>query len=317
MTRHEIEKRCREEMQQTIPDKDALWARIENHLPEQAPMQIEQSQPRQSRSILYRTMAAAACFLFVIACARLWHLKDSLPSQYGESNKTHYMDDASSKEYNDYDYNDFVQDNAADEAEDSNSSAGAKADHPASGKEETLHYSEIAVPQNHDIADQVQTELLGTEEAYTETYFHEPDVLSQTEAFVHVIIRNGTQAEDGRITYEMNILEHYGTAQDTDNLFITTDSPYIMEQWHEYWLPLYRNSAGEWMLSYEGAPQIESTQDGQILFHNGWASLVQEQNIPVLCDICSENDYFYDRMYLTDTETLRALLIQWETEKYT
>ncbi len=316
MTRHEIEKRCREEMQQTIPDKDALWARIENRLPEQTLVQIEQS-PRRSRSILYRTMAAAACFLFVIACARLFHLKNSLPSQYGESNETHYMYDDSSEEAIDHDCNDFVQDSAADDAEDMHSSAEAEASPPIAGKGGTLCYSEIAVPQNHDIADQVQTDLLGTEDAYTDTYFNESDVLAQTEMFVHVIIRDGVQSEDGSITYEMNVLERYGTVQDSDKLFITTDSPYIMEQWHEYWLPLCRNSAGEWVLAYECAPQIESTQDGQVLFQNGWVSLIQKQNIPVLCDICGENDYFYDRMYLTATETLRALLIQWETEKYT
>ena len=35
MTRKEIEKRCLEEMQQTIPDHEALWQKIEAQRPPQ------------------------------------------------------------------------------------------------------------------------------------------------------------------------------------------------------------------------------------------------------------------------------------------
>ena len=70
MTRKEIEKRCREEMQQNIPDKDALWQKIESQLPEQKPI-IQPQKPVIKMHTFYRVMAGVACFMFVLAGASL------------------------------------------------------------------------------------------------------------------------------------------------------------------------------------------------------------------------------------------------------
>ena len=65
MTRKDIEKRCRVAMEQNLPDKDALWMRIESSLPEQSAPPAAEEKPKRKISVIYRTVAAAACFLFV------------------------------------------------------------------------------------------------------------------------------------------------------------------------------------------------------------------------------------------------------------
>ena len=48
MTRHEAEQQCREALQQNIPDKEALWKRIEANLPAQPAQQPVAETPKRS-----------------------------------------------------------------------------------------------------------------------------------------------------------------------------------------------------------------------------------------------------------------------------
>ena len=67
MTRKEIEKRCLEEMQQTIPDHEALWQKIEAQLPPQD-SQNQKASPIRMQSIR-RFMTIAACLLVTVTGA--------------------------------------------------------------------------------------------------------------------------------------------------------------------------------------------------------------------------------------------------------
>ena len=67
MTRKELEKRCREEMQQNIPDRDALWSRIEQGLPERKEPIPAPEKPRIRMQQVYRVMLTAACLMLVVA----------------------------------------------------------------------------------------------------------------------------------------------------------------------------------------------------------------------------------------------------------
>ena len=77
MTKKDIEERLKQEMQQNIPDKDALWQRIETRLPEQPPVnrRIRMSSGR-------RILTAAACLLLMITGIRVMNrLSETAPSQ--------------------------------------------------------------------------------------------------------------------------------------------------------------------------------------------------------------------------------------------
>lgn len=64
MTRKETEQLVRRSVRETIPERDALWEKIEAKLPDV--QQIEPEKPRIVRKSVYRTAAAAACFVLVI-----------------------------------------------------------------------------------------------------------------------------------------------------------------------------------------------------------------------------------------------------------
>lgn len=64
MTRKETEQMVRRTVRETIPDREALWARIEADLPDE--QQIAPEPPRIVRRRTYRMIAAAACFVLVI-----------------------------------------------------------------------------------------------------------------------------------------------------------------------------------------------------------------------------------------------------------
>ena len=67
MTRKDTERLVREQMQQSISDKDALWAKIEQRIPEKRPVPKDLPAPKPSRiTVAYRVMAAAACLLLVV-----------------------------------------------------------------------------------------------------------------------------------------------------------------------------------------------------------------------------------------------------------
>ncbi len=81
MNRKETEQMVRRTVRETIPDREALWARIEADLPDE--QQIAPEPPRIVRRHTYRLIAAAACFVLMIggvgvfASMRGRNLKDS------------------------------------------------------------------------------------------------------------------------------------------------------------------------------------------------------------------------------------------------
>ena len=65
MTNKDTERLVRQAMQQTIPDKEALWAKIESDLPAQPAFGgIRRTQSKMR--VVYRVMGAAACFLLIV-----------------------------------------------------------------------------------------------------------------------------------------------------------------------------------------------------------------------------------------------------------
>ena len=106
MTREEMEARFRKEMQQMIPDKEALWARIEDSLPEQTQTEQEAPKPRIRMTAIYRAMAGVACLMLVVAGASL-----IAPLRNAKTTDTTMKNNEAAAP------RDAVQDNAADQAD--------------------------------------------------------------------------------------------------------------------------------------------------------------------------------------------------------
>lgn len=316
MTRKEIEKRCREQMQQTIPDKNALWARIENNLPEQKPDSDLQPKPGIHRNILYRTLAAAACFLFVAAGLSLWNSQNDTKIKLKNDSATpQYTPDMAGEEAEEevqaeggY-YADAAPEDGADEeaVEDNYVAAAPEDEHTVS---ETLTYADLDIRDaDEKIADKVDRNLLHMDDEF----FSLPALLEETECFADAVVEEGEQdKETGEIIYTLWINQTYGTSNLSGRLSLSTASPYLMEIGHCYTLPLCHDSDGNWTLTNASAPQVERTYDHKVLLHNGWYTLINEYSIPVLCDSNGKNDFFYDRMYLISETSLEYFLHEWE-----
>ncbi|GEM_PF-1192061 len=340
MTRKEIEKRCREEMQQNIPDKDALWQKIESQLPEQKPM-VQPEKPVIKMHTFYRVMAGAACFMFVLAGASLVKLG---------TNKTEMMTapmaDSSSAVDSEmaYEAND-----AGDSPEDDGDSADNVADEIAPA-ENSASASQSADNAKSDTADSVTAEYTEGMKKYSDLefhdeynsfpdnddinttplnadgqYFNEEDVLKKSQVFVEVLITGHSQLTTGEILYTAQVNDVYGAEKireklwNEETLTISTKSPYLLVNGHDYVLPLYLNEDSEnWNLSYECAPQIELTQDYQVIYHNGWHTITEgaeeyeDGSEPLLYDSIGEDDFFYDRMYLTGYNALIELYTKFD-----
>lgn len=314
MTRKEIEERCREEMQQSIPDKNALWEKIEQRLPEQRT--VVQEKQKISHKVLYRTMAAAACFLFVVSGVIL--LRTRLVPVKNDS--IYMTQDAVSNEApagkENYGAPVRKENYEAPAEEECNEAAEGAADeeYDASMKEFTangnasLTYADLSVPDGGE--PQVQTDQLSAD-----GYFTQEEVLRQAELFVDVQVTDAQQLASGEISYTLSVISVYAGTETSigDSITIVNRSPYLLKTGHEYVLPIYDESG--WQLAGDCAPQMELTLDGKVLYHSGWISLMSESAVPVTCERRSKDDFFYDRMYLTGQAELVSFLQDWENSR--
>ncbi|MBR0485967.1 MAG: hypothetical protein IJJ69_14525 [Oscillospiraceae bacterium] len=294
MTKKEIEERLQKEMHQNIPDKDALWQKIENRLPEQPVSQpVRRNLKMTSGS---RFMTIAACFLLVIAGMRFFSTVKNLnqPNETAAENSAVPADDAEAGE-------NALAENQADTVP----------EYPAvvqqhTENQEILKYQNLHLPQGENIASQVNLSRLGTDGEY----FSEDEILAKTSLFIDVKILEGAQNPDsGKMEYTLQILDVYGGELNAETITLETSSAYILEQNHEYVLPVTADCS----LAYECAPQIEKTQDNKLVIPNGWYTLMQGETTPVLYDSIGKDDYFYDRMYLTKDLNLDLLIQKWQS----
>ncbi len=294
MTRKEIEKRCLEEMQQTIPDPEALWQRIEANLPEQ-PAETPETPVIRMHHRTRRIMTIAACLLLVITGARVLTQTNSLKNETS-SDHMNLQEDVNAPAMDE-------QQNAAEEWEEPMQTVNKDAS-------SVRTYASLGLPsEQRTVVTDAAKLTAGTQ------LFAEQSVLAQTECFVDVIVSDGRQSETtGEIVYLLKVVDAYGTDALTagESFYLYSSTPYVLQPGHEYVLPLYASGTDAWELVNASAPQIELTPDGEMIFHNGWHSLQNGESTPLLCAQYGTDDYFYDRMYIAQDAVLYQFLENWE-----
>lgn len=278
MTRKQIEKRCLEEMQQNIPDSEALWERISANLPEQQTA-AEPAQKRIRMTGARRMLTLAASFLIILSGAYLFLQNDRMDSKSEQP-----QSDAPAHE------DAYYPEDEAPKNEGIISPSG-----------QPLRYESLSLPKSNTSPDFIPMGTKGE-------YFSESDVLANTDCFVKV--RVDRMAQDGEmLCYTLSVEDAFGEDL-PETLTVRSETAYVMQQNHLYLLPLCQ-SDGEWKLSYACAPQMELTLDGDLVFHNGWQTLMQDAPVLLVYAAYGEDDYFYDRMYLTGGSGLQMILDEW------
>lgn len=288
MTRKEIEKRCLEEMQQTIPDTEALWQRIETQLPQQeVKEEVKPKSPIRMHKIR-PIMTIAACVAIVV----------SLSSIAGRISIQNIFENISNKTSNLMDTNHAVKDEAME---------SPKFEMEQEAYEEIKNnYDSLRFPEKAPINSVIDYEMLVT----GDMSFDEAAILRKTECIVIATLKNVSQdADTGEMVYELQVDQVFeNTAHEGEMMQIRSKSAFVLQGGRTYVLPLYQNES-EWKLASESTPQIELTLDNEVVFHDGWKSLCTYEN--------DELEYFeYDeyrhKMRIANVKVLNQLLAAWE-----
>ena len=324
MTRKELEKRCREEMQQNIPDREALWQRIENSLGEQ-PAHPDVPHIRVTHTARY-AVTAAACLLFAAGGVILWgsgfhRMLDTAKNETADMAVQDQADEAYDAVADaDVDPADAEMDladedmdfapAAQDEVYDGDREANA--DKPADAPQampDMAADNDADAADNAGAADTPKADIPTTIRQGLQLYaqdppFSEEQVLGDTQLFLKALVTDVTQGEQG-LTYTLEAEETHrkGDMVGVGTLTLTSTTPYVMQQGHTYLLALREEGEG-WALVCDSAPQIEQLSDGSLLVHPGWESLM-----PYITEELNAPDGSV--LYHTDTDAADALFDAW------
>jgi len=311
MNNRKIEQLYKSHAENTAPDMDALWERIESNLEEKTDEAITSKPIRRNISFTKKTALAAACVAALIIVPVAVRNMDI-------SNSDMAINSAPIAEAP-------ALDGAADFAPEENyfnsksEQNGEMADEeiieaPAAEEDNVMEDAAGAVQQAIRYED---LQLSYTDAPLTpygatagDDFFVEENVLVETDIIVNAYIDRVYSGGDGEICYEITA-DNVETGE-RESIYITSRTPYVMLEDRCYILPLKADETG-YSLAFENAPQIECTLDGGYIFHNGW-EILDENALDVIYPQGGVDDFFYDRMKFS-YGTLDNLIEKWHDIK--
>ena len=282
------------EINDSAPDKDALWAKIEGRLqPKTAqPAEVPRKKPINLNAIRAAGIAAACIALIAAVPAVL---------NRGMMN-SEQMTDAAGGSMS------MVQDEqnaAADEAPENTDSVQSNNGTAVVEPTEFLNYREL------EFSSYSETIYSCSGTPYGDSYFVEENVLAQTERIVRAEVTAVYQTDEESIRYELEVHESYPKS-DESIITVESRSPYKLRRGREYLLPLAETSDG-WRTVQDNVPQIEFDIRGGAVYYNGWSSLDTGGSQSLIYPQVSEDAYFYDRMMYSQSGDITALIGKWES----
>ncbi len=290
MNEQQLKQLLAAQVNNSAPDKDTLWEKIEGRLQQKsaAPMQLPVNHPKKgSHSVVKILAAVAACFAVVLAVPAL--LSDNIGGNIMEDSAAgvNSADVTSSVD-------EMLNSPSADSASDNVATVPVK---------EFLSYSELP------FSSYSETIISCTGEPYGSDYFVEEDILAQADLLVRGEVTRVYAAEDGEsIFYELSVSESYPEGETA--VTVQSCSQYKLRRGREYLLPLARTPQG-YRTVQDSVPQTEFTADGGAVYYNGWSSLLTEHSQPLEYPTQGEEDYFHDRMMFSPTGDISLLVKKW------
>lgn len=304
MNKKELKKQYIAHCENTAPDMEKLWEKIESGL-EEKPESGVTSKPVKTVNFHKIAVWCTACAAVLIA----------VPAFIIGANISKTSDSVTMSQ-NEAFAGDVINSPAAD---------GAFIEEPADAApaemfdEEfrtetatTTSLPEMVYYEDLSLAETVVSNMLFlTAEPFGDEFFVEENVLAETDIIVDAVVQSYYSSEGGTVCYVL-------TAEDSDkndmgSITIESATPYTLKIDREYILPLKETEDG-YRLVFENAPQIERTLDGGVVFHNGWQSL-DENSCWVKYPQNNVDDFFYDRMRFSYTDGMASLTDKWKTVK--
>lgn len=291
MTDRRIKELYKNEIAASAPDKEALWSRIESGLEERSGdiAEAERSLAAEKR----RFITLKKCLAFAAVCAVMAIIVPAAVKNTDIS-KADTANIAAEDSY-------YADEYAA---------AENKAEEACDGAEETVHAADVILDYNDlSFPESVNSGISCSGEPNGGEYFSEEDILVQTEGFIDAVVSNVYAGEDC-IYYELSTVGVYGGIEESGTITVASRSKYPMLENREYLIPV-RTVDGELETVFDGVPQIEFTEDGGMVYYNGWRSLDGEDSVSLIYPKNGVDDFFYDRMKFSYKKDVSELIEKW------
>lgn len=306
MNKKELEKQYIEHCENTAPDMDKLWEKIESGLEEKHESGVT-SKP--VKTVNFRKLA-----VWCTACAAVLIAVPAFIIGSGVSKDA----DKFTVKRNEAFAGDIINSPAADGAffeEPVNGAAEEMLDEEVrteasftTSLPEMVYYEELSLAGTS--APDVDFEYINSH-PFGDEFFVEENVLAETDIIVDAVVQEAYRNGVGTVCYVLSAED--SDKNDMGSITIESSSPYTLKMGREYILPLKETEDG-YRLVFENAPQIERTLDGGVIFHNGWQSL-DENSCWVKYPQNNVDDFFYDRMRFSYTDGMASLTEKWKTVK--
>lgn len=284
----------------TAPNMDSLWEKIESGL-EEKPESGVTSKP--AKNVNFRAAAAwcAVCAAVIIAIPSV--ILGGAGSD-DTANGAAWYENAAPENVS------YDSDGAGEDAL-SYAELAPQMVLPPEIAEEGVPEETEAIPPNrvyYDDLDLAPTHAKKpSEPPYAETegddFFVEDNVLIETDIIVYAVVDMVYSSGNGTVCYVLSAED--SDKNDMSGITVESASPYLLQMNREYILPLKENDDA-YSFVFENAPQIECTRDGGVIFHNGWKSLA-ENSCEVIYPQNGADDFFYDRMRFSYADGMAVL----------
>lgn len=315
MNNRKIEQLYKSHAENTAPDMDALWERIESKLEEKSDEAVTSKPIRRSISLTKKTALAAACvaaLIIVPVAVRNMDISNSdmATDSAAPMAEAPAMDGAMGIAPEENVFEEML-DNKAEQ----NDAVAEEKLIEAPAEEEAVMEEATGAGQQAVYYEDLQLGYANAPHTPSGTtngddFFVEENVLIKTDIIVNAYIDRVYSGGNGEICYEITA-DNVETGE-TESIYLTSRTPYVMLENRCYVLPLKAEETG-YSLVFENAPQIECTLDGGYIFHNGWESL-DENALDVIYPQGGVDDFFYDRMKFS-YGSLDTLIERWHEVK--
>ncbi|MBR4097005.1 MAG: hypothetical protein IKK42_06865 [Oscillospiraceae bacterium] len=318
MNNRKIEQLYKSHAENTAPDMDALWERIESNLEEKTDEAVTSKPIRRNISLTKKATLAAACaaaLIIVPVAVRNMDISNSnMATDSAPMAEAPAMDGAFNDAVEFAPEGDTFEENFDNKAEQNEAVADEELiEAPAEEEavmEEATGSGQQTISYEALLLNYADAPLTPSGATIGDDFFVEENVLIETDVIINAYIDRVYSGGNGEICYEITA-DNLETGE-TESIYLTSRTPYVMLEDRCYVLPLKADETG-YSLVFENAPQIERTLDGGFIFHNGWESL-DENALDVIYPQGGVDDFFYDRMKFS-YGSLDSLIERWHEVK--
>ena len=307
MNENKLKELYEAEINNSAPDFDKLWEKIDNSLaPNETTTQELSITPKKSPVKAVKTIAALAAGLALVAF---------IPSLFSSNQFSADMSDSAGMAADDLSASTGAQDSVimeeASDVEEEMMEDGVTSDSEAENSQEEnmlLSYTDLSF---NSYSETVYT-CTGT--PYGNDYFVEDEVLSEADYIVNGTVKNVSLSEDGSaLLYEIEICVSYPEIR-TETIIVESCSDYTMKRGREYLIPVVA-TGGNYRTVYDNIPQIEFTADGGLVYYNGWNSLDDTTSQSITYPQRTVDDFLYDRMKFSYSGDYSAMVQKFHDAK--